>query len=84
MKEQLDDSLDFLVIAYNFQGGQYKKIGEKKFKQICKTMYEEQYREQFDDVKKFSNIFPHGTCPIPAVCFLFNYCIKSPLKLIQF
>lgn len=65
LKEQFDDGLDLLIIAYNFQGGQYKKFGEKWFKKLCVTMYEEQNRKEYEDIMKYSNLLPHGTCPYP-------------------
>ena len=54
--------------AYNFQGGQYKKMGEKKLEQLCKSLYVDAYRsiyEKFNDAS--SNKVPFGTCPYPIV-----------------
>ena len=33
------DDIDLMFEAYNFQGGQYKKMGEKKLEQFCKSLY---------------------------------------------
>ena len=63
LKEQLDNGLDVLIIAYYFQGGQYKKFIERLYKKACTSLYIEENREQYEDIMKYSNIGPFGTCP---------------------
>lgn len=63
----LDDSVDILVEAFNFQGGQYKKIAERKLEKLCKVLYQETIRKSYEDAKKYAHVkIPFGTCPYPA------------------
>lgn len=63
-----DNDLDILVEAYNFQGGQYKKLFDKKLEQFCTTIYMEAYKSYYDKFNSFSSVqVPFGTCPYPIV-----------------
>ena len=65
---ETDDGVDLMIEAYNFQGGQYKKIVEKKLDHFCKSLYVDAYRsdyEKFNDAS--SDKVPFGTCPYPIV-----------------
>lgn len=56
-----------LAAAYNFQGGQYKKYGEKTFDTECTTLYNDTFQEQFE---KFQSCQKYPvewkTCPYPT------------------
>lgn len=67
MNVSFDDEFDVLVGAFNFHGGQYKKIGDKTFYKFCKTLYLDKFKEpysRFYDASSFK--VPHKTCPFPA------------------
>ena len=53
--------------AFNFQGGQYKKMSEKKMETFCQFLYKDAYK--IDVVNFFDSLtvkIPYGTCPVPA------------------
>lgn len=63
----LDNGIDIFVEAHNFQGGQYKKMGEKKLDKFCDTLYTDTFKEPFNDFYVASTAkIPFGTCPFPA------------------
>lgn len=67
LKTPLDDSHGVLIIASNFQGGQYKKLFEKGVNELCTAMYDEKnriYFEKLQERKKYP--VPWLTCPYPA------------------
>lgn len=68
LKIPLGNDIDVFVEAFNFQGGQYKKMGEKKIKDYCKTLYTDTYKKTFDDFNAASTVkVPFGTCPYPVM-----------------
>lgn len=67
IKMSLDDGFSGSGAAFNFQGGQYKKIGDKTIDTICTSLYNETYREQFERFQN-SQKYPVAwkTCPYPT------------------
>jgi hypothetical protein len=53
--------------ALNFQGNQYKKIFDKTINNLCTLMYNETFREYFDDFQRHQK-YPveSKTCPYPT------------------
>ena len=67
LKTPLDDNIDIFVEAFNFQGGQYKKMADKKIPKICTTLYTEQFERSYALFYEASSVkTPFGTCPFPA------------------
>ena len=67
LKVPLDDDIDMKIEAFNFQGGQYKKIGEKRFDKFCASVYDDMTEKQFAKFYAASTLkVPFGTCPFPA------------------
>ena len=67
LKVPLDDENDVKVEAYNFQGGQYKKMGDKKLDNFCKSLYQEAVEKPFSQFYEASSFkIPFNTCPFPA------------------
>lgn len=63
----IDDSLSGSITALNFQGNQYKKIGDKQIDHVCTFGYNETFREYFEDFQKFhAHPIAWKTCPFPA------------------
>lgn len=63
-----DDEIDLLFQAFNFQGGQYKKMGEKRLNKFCKSLYVEAYKSEYEKFKDASSAkVSFGTCPYPIV-----------------
>lgn len=64
----LDDSINIIVQALNFQGNQYKRIFEKDFGTFCTTLYgSETWHKNFDEFHKHSKLeVPWETCPYPT------------------
>ena len=55
------------VEGFNFQGGQYKKLGEKMFDKFCKSVYDDYIKKTYEDFEAASSLkVPFGTCPLPA------------------
>ena len=68
LKIPLDDDIDIFVEALNFQGGQYKKIFDKRVNKFCTTLYTKTFKEVFDNYYEASLVkTPFGTCPFPAM-----------------
>ena len=68
LKLPLDDDIDIFVEALNFQGGQYKKIGDKRLNKFCTTLYTDSFKKVFDDYYEASLVkTPFGTCPFPVM-----------------
>ena len=67
LKLPLDDSYDMFIEAFNFQGGQYKKMGDKKLEKVCKTLYVDAFRKEYAKFYETSLVkIAHGTCPVPV------------------
>lgn len=68
IKEDISDGdLTTLSEGFNFNAGQYKKIGDKRLENLCTILNQEKFKDTYLDVKSHSNIPDWGTCPIPAV-----------------
>lgn len=65
----LGDDIAMMVEGFNFQGGQYKKMGDKFMDQgICKSLYVDAFKSEYDKFYAASSVkIPYGTCPFPAV-----------------
>lgn len=62
----LDDDIDMTIEAFNFQGGQYKKMLDKRFDKFCKSLYVEVIKGPYAKFYDSSTIkLPFGTCPYP-------------------
>ena len=67
LKMSLDDEIDIKVEAFNFQGGQYKKMVEKQLNQFCTTLYIDAFKEAHSVFYEASSLqVPFYTCPFPA------------------
>ena len=67
LKIPLDDDIDMLVEAFNFQGGQYKKLGDKTFAKFCASLYNDFFGNIYAKMYEASKVkIPFGTCPYPA------------------
>ena len=68
LKIPLDNSIDFLIEAFNFQGGQYKKIGSRMMKEFCNSFYVVPYKNEYAKFSEASSVkVPFGTCPFPTM-----------------
>lgn len=75
----LDDSFSGMGTGLNFQGGQYKKIGDKQLDTLCTTLYNETYRVAFEDFQTYQK-YPVAwkTCPYPAgPNEIMDFCIED-------
>lgn len=67
VKISIDDDIDMTVEAYNLQGGQYKKIVDRKLEKFCQTLYVDTFKGQYARFYEASTVkIPFGTCPYPA------------------
>ena len=68
IKQEIDDKFSAVSAAFNLQGGQYKKLGEKRVDKLCETLYDgDQYEEMYNDFQVTSDKpIPFRTCPYPA------------------
>lgn len=70
IKQEIDDSFSAVAAAFNLQGGQYKKLGEKRIDKLCETLYNKEhkeYEEMFNEFQSTSDKpVPFKTCPYPA------------------
>lgn len=63
----IDDSFDGMMEASNFQGGQYKKMGDRAFPRICESLYNDSIRSYWDDFQASQlHPVPWKTCPYPT------------------
>lgn len=63
----IDDTYFATATAFNLQGGQYKQMGEKTMGELCKNLYNETYREQFEKFMEHQEYaVPWMTCPWPT------------------
>lgn len=63
-----DNDIDVSVEAYNLQGGQYKKIFNKRLDKFCLTMWNEAYKSYYDKFNDALSVrVPWATCPYPKV-----------------
>ena len=60
VKKDLDDTMDFTGVANSMTGGQYKKIGDKKFVGWCKSMWIPNGKDYYNYVRNHSNFPEHG------------------------
>lgn len=68
LKRPFHDGLVVKFEAFNLAGGQYKKIGEIFEKRPCSRMFEDQYRNIFDDYQNCSsNPVEWKVCPIAPI-----------------
>ena len=75
----IDNTVDFTASALNFQGGQYKKIGDKSIEKLCESIYDDEYRKDFDAIQAHQKYpVPWKTCPYPAgPNEIFDYFIED-------
>lgn len=75
----IDDSHSASGAALNFQGNQYKKMGDKQIDHLCTFVYNETFREYYEDFMTFvTHPVPWKTCPYPAgPNEIKNYFIKD-------
>lgn len=85
LKIPIDDTFEAQATAYNLQGNQYKKIADKRIAINCEQLYNESYREHYEDFNKFLKYpIPWKTCPMPNHTneiknyFLQDYCDILP------
>lgn len=71
-------------MALNFQGNQYKKIGDKNIKNFCSTVYMDNHQELFEDYQSHtSNPVPWKTCPYPKGSNeVKNFLLKNSASLL--
>ncbi|CAO1349063.1 unnamed protein product [Diamesa tonsa] len=69
LKMDMGDDIIMLVEGFNFQGGQYKKMGEKLIDQgLCKALYVDAFKSEYMKFHDASSVqVPYGTCPFPAM-----------------
>jgi hypothetical protein len=48
----IDDTTNATGIAYNFQGNQYKKMGDKSSNNLCTLGYNDTWRDNFEDFQR--------------------------------
>jgi hypothetical protein len=61
------DNFDFSIAVHNFNGGQYKKISEKRLYKFCETLYNETFKSSFEEFQSYQKTtIPWKTCPYPA------------------
>ena len=66
LKMPLDDRVSMLFNLYNFQGGQYKKMGDRKLDRYCETMYVDNLKSYFEKFQaSTTNPTPWKACPFP-------------------
>ena len=67
MKVPLGDEIDMKIEAFNFQGGQYKKMGDKKLDKFCLSLYQDSFEKPYKQYYDAITVkVPFGTCPYPA------------------
>lgn len=67
IKTGFDDTFSGSGAGLNFQGGQYKKIADKTVDKICATLYNETFREYYENFQASQkNPVPWNTCPYPT------------------
>lgn len=67
MKQNLGEDIDIDGIGLNLQGGQYKQMVEKEFKNFCETLYMEGSKTFFEHYQSHTtNPVAWKTCPYPA------------------
>ena len=67
LKLSLDDEIDIFVEALNFQGGQYKKMFDKRLDKFCTTLYVDTFKNSYNRFNDASLVkIPFGTCPYPS------------------
>lgn len=66
IKNHLDDSFILSFEAFNFAGGQYKKIFGRSVGPFCELLYEQHVEKEVRRWFAHTNIsVPYGTCPLP-------------------
>lgn len=75
----IDDTVLLTFAALNLQGGQYKKIFDKNIYTICSTLYNETFREIYEDFQTHQKYqVPWKTCPYPTgPNEIFNYYLED-------
>lgn len=67
MKQALGSDMDFRFVAENHASGGYKKIFDRIFPNFCLFLYQEHYKDLFEDYQsKTTNPVAFNTCPYPA------------------
>jgi Protein of unknown function (DUF1091) len=63
----IDNRINGSASALNFQGNQYKKLFDKTINNLCTLIYNETFREYFDDFQRHQK-YPVkvNTCPYPT------------------
>lgn len=59
----IEDSLNLFATMYNFQVGQYKKLGEKLIERVCSTLYNKIFREYLEKVQGINLKLPGKLAP---------------------
>lgn len=78
MTDKIDDSVDFGLIGNNFQGRQYKKIFEKKYKKVCSTIFDESLKEFYEKIVENSDLPKFGECNfIPKKYHMSNLLLQE-------
>ena len=73
----LDDSNDFVIIGNNFQGRQYKKLFDKKYKKLCTTIFDESFKDSYVKAVATSNLPKFGDCSFLPVRLLLVLVSKN-------
>jgi hypothetical protein len=64
LKHRVDNTLNLKIEAYNFQGGEYRKYGDRTFKEFC-TIFKERFGPIFHDFMAHTN--SSKDCPLDPV-----------------
>jgi hypothetical protein len=80
----IDDTFNVTETAFNFQGNQYKKMGDANLNNLCTLVYNENVREYFEDFQRHQK-YPveWKTCPYSTgPNEIKNYMIKDYADLL--
>lgn len=62
----IDDKIILKIFMLNLQGNQYKLMMTKYLGKFCEALYQDQYKELFDDVHNHLKMkVPWKSCPYP-------------------
>lgn len=76
--------MDVNFAVLNFQGGSYKLMVEKYFKDFCESLYQESYKDFFEDYQAHTDKpVAYKTCPYPVTKQdLRNYFVRDQTNLL--
>ena len=57
IKVNIDNSMDFSAAASSSTGGQYKKLIEKKYMKVCKSVWDPRVKAYYEKFRNYTN-FP--------------------------